>query len=107
MAKTLKEMIEVMQHYKNCGEVEFITKGNIGTRWETVTLPSWDWSHFDYRIKKEKEEKPKIVIGKWLLYDKDDDFYFECRTSKVEEMLKWDSDSTVIVKLLESYEVEI
>ena len=107
MAKTIKEMIKVMQHYKNGGEVEYTTKRGINSPWEAVTLPSWDWVDFDYRIKKEKEEKPKIVIGKWLLYDKDDDFYFECRTSKVEEMLKWDSDSTVIVKLLESYEVEI
>ena len=57
MAKTIKEMIEVMEHYENGGEVEFITKGYIGTRWETVTLPSWDWSYFDYRIK----NKTKIM----------------------------------------------
>ena len=101
----LSEMIKVMEHYEKGGEVEYAGRGY--DNWEIIKYPYWNWCDFDYRIKEEKEEKPKIVIGKWLLYDKDGDFYFECRTSKVEEMLKWDSDNTVIVKLLESYEVEI
>ena len=102
MAKTIKEMIEVMEHYKNGGEVEFITKEyNIGTRWETVTLPSWDWSNFDYRI---KQLKQKVIIRKWLIEENDIKFVVE--TSDIDSWL----NSFPIDKklnLIESYEVEI
>ena len=105
MAKTLKEMIEVMEHYDNGGEVEFITKEyNIGTRWETVTLPSWDWSYFDYRIKQLKHLKQKVTIEKWLIEENDIKFVVE--TSDIDSWLK-SFPTAQKLKLIESYEVEI
>ena len=101
MAKTIKEMIEVMEHYENGGEVEFITKGYIGTRWETVTLPSWDWSYFEYRI---KEQKQKVTIEKWLIEERDIKFVVE--TSDIDSWLNSFATSKKL-KLIESYEVEI
>ena len=95
MAKTTKEMIEVMEWFDNGGEVEFITKGSIGTRWETVTLPSWDWSYLDYRIKKQKQ---KVTIEKWLCKSGENSFYIHEGT---------DAEGLEKVKLIESYEVEL
>ena len=101
MAKTLKEMIEVMEHYEKGGEVEFIPKGDIGTRWETVTLPSWEWSYFDYRIAISKQ---KIIIEKWLIEANDIKFVVE--TSDIDSWLK-SFPTAQKLKLIESYEVEI
>ena len=101
MAKTIKEMIEVMKHYDTGGEVEFITKGYIGTRWETVTLPSWDWSHFDYRI---KHLKQKVTIEKWLI--EYDNIKVVVEASDIDSWLK-PFANTKKLKLIESYEVEI
>ena len=101
MAKIVKEMIEVMEHYDNGGEVEFTTKGYIGTRWETVTLPSWDWSYFDYRI---KQLKQKVTIEKWLIEENDIKVVVE--TSDIDSWLK-SFPTAQKLKLIESYEVEI
>ena len=46
--KTALEMIEVMQHHINGGEVEIENYPNI---WIDSTRPRWDWSNCDYRIK--------------------------------------------------------
>ncbi len=50
----LKEMIKVMQHFENGGDVEFSEKKGGGNHWTTVITPSWDWAYFEYRIKKAK-----------------------------------------------------
>ena len=104
----LKEMIKVMQHYEDGGEVECSEDG-----FKTVLCTAykerdgdlcWNWDEFDYRI---KEQKQKITIEKWLLYDSVVDVYFECRTSDIDKMLKGDSHNTEKVKLIKSYEVEL
>ena len=60
----LSEMIKVMQHYENGGEIEFKRKIEHVIRWEKLlTDPEWNWDVFDYRI---KETKQKITIEKWL-----------------------------------------
>ena len=104
----LEEMIEVMQHYENGGEVECSDDG-----FKTVLCTAdkerdgdlgWNWSAFNYRI---KEQKQKVTIEKWLCE------YVAC------EELKWSKRFFIIekvipfkiagkkVKLLESYEVEL
>ena len=56
----LKEMIKVMLHYDNGGEVEYNNrKSNI---WNRASTPVWDWTEFDYRIKKQKQ-KTEIVYS--------------------------------------------
>ena len=49
----LKEMIKVMQHYENGGEVEFKQKIEDDTKWR-LACPNWNWDSFGYRIKKQK-----------------------------------------------------
>ena len=47
----LKEMIEVMQHYDNGGEVEFKPINTI--EWKSTTYISWNWDIYTYRIKEQ------------------------------------------------------
>lgn len=90
----LKEMIKVMQHYENGGEVE-VYKND---RWTIGVNPIWDWDNFDYRI---KEPKQKVTIEKWLCRNNQGEFIaIETSNINVYEYHKK-------VKLLESYEVEL
>ena len=50
MAKTVKEMIEVMEWFEGGGAVEWVERG-CGD-WELSRHPYWNWDDFDYRIKK-------------------------------------------------------
>ena len=99
MEKTLKEMIEVMEHYENGGEVECVEKGN--NNWEIVTKPLWNWDDFAYRI---RHSKQKVIIRKWLIEENDIKFVVE--TSDIDSWLK-SFPTAQKLKLIESYEVEI
>ena len=90
----LSEMIKIMQHYKNGGEVEVYKKD----RWTIVVNPIWDWDTFDYRI---KEQKQKVTIEKWLCQDKHEDLII-IETSNINTYHQLEK-----VKLIESYEVEL
>lgn len=50
---TIDEMIAVMQHYRDGGEVEY--KRNLDAQWLAMRHEVWNFSEYDYRIK----EKPK------------------------------------------------
>ena len=91
----LKEMIKIMQHYKNGGEVE-VCKND---RWTIGVNPIWDWDTFDYRI---KEQKQKVTIEKWLMQDTIDKEYRIIETSLVDKVVNLKK-----IKLIESYEVEL
>ena len=99
MAKTINEMIEVMEHYKNGGEVECVEKGN--NNWEILDAPVWNWDDFDYRIVPSKQ---KVTIEKWLIEENDIKFVVE--TSDIDPWLK-SFPTAKKLKLIESYEVEI
>ena len=98
----LKEMIKVMTHYLNGGEVEFsddnfemvIGKANK----EDDGKLCWDWDKFDYRI---KEPKQKVTIEKWLCEDKQGEYLIR-ETSNIDGYL-----TIKKIKLIESYEVEL
>ena len=92
--KTINEMIKVMQHYANNGEVEIYA---VADGWVDHNKPSWDWSCSDYRI---KEEKKTVIIEKWLVKFKDD--YYTQETSNIDTF--WKNEK---VKLLETYKVEL
>lgn len=49
MAKTIKEMIEVMEWFEGGGDVECVERGH--SNWEIVSHPCWNWDDFEYRIK--------------------------------------------------------
>ena len=93
----LCEMIKVMQHFEDGGEVEINSKN--GNCWTKITSPSWDWVYHEYRI---KEEKQKVTIEKWL-----------CRNSKQEEFVIYETSNVdknrqlEKIKFIESYEVEL
>ena len=91
----IKEMIKVMQHYENGGDVEVYKTG----RWTIAVNPIWDWDNFEYRI---KEQKQKITIEKWLMQDTIDKEYRIIETSLVDSLINFKK-----VKLIESYEVEL
>ena len=100
----LKEMIKVMQHFENGGDVEYS-----GDNFETIFGKannkknpnglSWDWSSLQYRI---KEEKQKVTIEKWLCSDKQGGLVV-IETTNIEEY----TYITKKLKLIESYEVEL
>ena len=101
MAKTIREMIEVMEHYVDGGEVEFSDDN-----FETVLGESkmaddgdlcWNWDTYDYRIKK----ITKVTIEKWLCRDKREDLII-IETSNIDNYTLYKK-----VKLMEIYEVEL
>ena len=96
----LSEMIKIMTHYLNGGEVE-VYKND---RWTIGVNPIWDWDTFDYRI---KEQKQKVTIEKWLCE------YVGCEELKgskrffiIEKVVPFEVAGKK-VKLIESYEVEL
>ena len=93
----LKEMIKVMQHYENGGEVEYKLKNNDRAKWTLNTDPSWNWREVDYQI---KEPKQKVTIEKWLCRDYHGNFIVIETTGIDEYYYKK-------VKLIKSYEVEL
>ena len=94
----LKEMIKVMQHYADGGEIEAVSKEN-DNNWQIITDPSWSWNIFNYRI---KEQKQKVTIQKWLLKDNNGDFFIrEGDKNHIQYAFRNK------VKLLETYEVEL
>lgn len=99
MAKTIKEMIEVMDWFDKGGGVERVVRGY--DDWEVVTHPSWDWNRYDYRVKKPKQN---VTIEKWLVEDNNIKFIVE--TSNIDSWL-YPFPTAQKLKLIESYEVEI
>ena len=96
----LSEMIKVMQHYQNDGDIEF-SRDNFKTilgeaNKENDGKLSWNWDEFDYRIKK----ITKVTIEKWLCRDKREDFII-IETSNIDNYNLYEK-----VKLMEIYEVD-
>ena len=91
----LSEMIKVMQHYADGGEVEYSNReSNI---WSEASTPVWNWYHYNYRIKEQK-----VTIEKWLMQDTIDKEYRIIETSLVDSLINFKK-----IKLIESYEVEL
>ena len=94
----LKEMIKVIQHYENGGEVEFKRTIEDDTGWEKLLpVPIWNWERFNYRIKPEKQ---KVTIEKWLV--KDTDGVYRIIETSMADKLYFKK-----IKLLDTYEVEL
>ena len=49
MAKTIKEMIEVMEWFEGGGAIECVERGY--DDWELASHPYWNWDKFEYRVK--------------------------------------------------------
>jgi len=64
---TFDEMIEVMIHFRDGGQVEYRHKG--GDVWEDSECPAWKFHRFEYRKKPEKKTrlmKAEELKGKWI-----------------------------------------
>ena len=99
MAKTIKEMIEVMEWFERGGSVEYTYKGC--DEWKRTSHPTWNWYDFDYRI---KQLKQKVTIEKWLI--EYDNIKVVVEASDIDSWLK-SFPTAQKLKLIESYEVEI
>ena len=98
----LKEMIKVMQHYDNGGDVEYREKDS-DKEWE-IPFPTWNWDDFEYRI---KESKQKVTIEKWLCeYVRCEELIGSKRFFIIEKIIPFEVAGKK-VKLLETYEVEL
>ena len=93
----LCEMIKVMQHFADGGEVECSVKGD--DNWINFSSYCWNWETRDYRI---KETKQKVTIEKWLCLDNQGGLVV-IETTNIEEY----TYITKKLKLIESYEVEL
>ena len=96
----LKEMIKVMDHFKNGGEVEYSVKEDDYSSWIKCANPLWDWFDYDYRIKEPKQKVTRVTIEKWLCRDYHGNFIVIETTGIDEYYYKK-------VKLIKSYEVEL
>lgn len=101
----LKEMIKVMQHYDNGGDVVYRSKDDTfgASQNKKDGNLSWNWEFMDYRI---KEQKPKVTIEKWLLKHIDSGEHFIMESSDVDLTFKY-SPKWRKLKLIETYEVEL
>ena len=98
----LKEMIKVMQHFADGGEVECSIKEE--NNWINFSSYCWNWETRDYRI---KETKQKVTIEKWLCE------YVGCEELKgskrffiIEKVVPFELAGKKL-KLIETYEVEL
>lgn len=99
----LKEMIKVMQHYENGGDIEYSSDNFKSVLGEDNKKDGeylcWNWDTYTYRI---KEQKQKVAIEKWLMQSTIDKEYRIIETSLVDKVVNFKK-----VKLIESYEVEL
>ena len=96
----LKEMIKVMQHFEDGGEVVYRSKDDTfgASQNKKDGNLSWNWEFMDYRI---KEPKEKVTIEKWLCLDNQGDYEI-IESSNVNKYRLHDK-----VKFIESYEIEL
>ena len=94
----LKEMIKVMDHFKNGGVVQ---RCNFGSHnYSDITTEGYLFNFCDYKYRI-KPEKQKVTIEKWLFRDKQGDFLV-IEISNADNYKQYEK-----VKLIESYEVEL
>ena len=100
---TTQEKIAVMQHYADGGQIEL---RNDGTEiWVLSSSPSieWNWSNNEYRIYKEQKPKQTVVIEKWLTTNGYEYFVIEGEKERIRGIF----EAKFLVKLLDTYEVEL
>ena len=92
------EMIKVMQHFRDGGEVEFNPKDSDSTLWIRTSYPNWNWADCNFRI---KEPDEKVTIEKWLMQSTIDKEYRIFETSLVNTVVNFKK-----IKIIESYEIK-
>ena len=101
---THDEMIAVIQHHKDGGEVEVFEN----TSWNKIVGdPSWNFRTYMYRPYIKPEPKQVVTIEKWLIYDNLSKSYSIAEESNIDCYISDDRAYLSKVKLLDTYEVEI
>ena len=60
--KSTIDMIDVMEHFANGGEVEAKHRTyDADADWDTTPTPRWNWDSFDYRKKEPVKQKIKML----------------------------------------------
>ncbi len=49
--KTIDEMIDVMQRFKDGAKIECKRRNDDSDPWDPAPFPAWEWDSFDYRVK--------------------------------------------------------
>ena len=104
----LKEMIKVMQHYEDGGEIEYTHNKLNNVFGDAIKKHdgnlAWDWDTYTYRI---IQPKQKVTIEKWLCE------YVGCEELKgskrffiIEKVVPFEVAGKKL-KLIETYEVEL
>ena len=101
--KTIQEQIQIMTHYLNGGEVQ-CRIDNEYKDFEKGVSPSWNWQHYNYRI---KERKKTISIEKWLCKDDNLETFTIIEATNIDTLLLHYYNNISKIKLLETYEVEL
>jgi hypothetical protein len=75
----LAEIMKVMNHFLEGGEVEFAGKTTYNSEWTKCSNPGWNWVDFDYRIVPTQPlDIPWDIINpkwKWVAMDEDKNIY--------------------------------
>lgn len=99
---TLKEKIEIMQHYENGGEVEFYS--NFNRRWQLHKDPSWNWCLYDYR----KVVKPRsIFVNEYVdqdIYPEDANIYLSAKLYETSKEAKDEAATKGYIRTVEFVE---
>lgn len=69
MSRDTKYMISVMQAYEDGKEIEFRCRKD--DAWSACPIPTWNWQHWDYRVKPEPKYVPydsveEVEKDKWF-----------------------------------------
>ena len=99
--KSALEMIEIMEAYTKGAKIEY--KNPNMPSWQSVTHPSWNWSDYDYRIKKHKQN---VTIEKWLVKETNLGIHVVVETENIDNWVS-SVENYEKVKLIERYTVTI
>lgn len=92
---THDEMIAVIEHHKKGGTVEVRSRCRSGG-WCVASVPTWDFSRFEYRPKKEPVER-------WAIEWEHDYFSFYRSKKDAEEVFK---EGTGAVRMFKMREIQ-
>lgn len=59
---THDEIIAVVQAHKAGKGIEMRPRGAQNGRWKPAYIPSWDFSHYNYRVRSDQEQEADVIV---------------------------------------------
>ena len=53
--------LSIMEHFAKGGSIESSKKAGVNVEWADCFHPSWNWDHWDYRIKPDLIDRHKLL----------------------------------------------